>query len=281
MQGQNVVGAGKRLLQLRRPKRVFIVRHGQSLGNVDESAYVRIPDWCIPLTDKGVGQAQRAGEAIRRVIGDEPIYTYVSPYRRCRETLAHMFDGPLGENTLTGSVREEPRLIEQQFGNFQDLEEIQTAKRDRRRFGRFFYRFPNGESGLDVYNRVTSFIGTLHRDWQQEHFQRKDVNTILVTHGLAARLFIMRWFQYSVQEFEDSYNPPNCGVCCMHLRTSPCGSYSWYELDNSTLDLLRLPPPLAGSGPRDDGTGLAKESVPQLLQCNLPHGGGDYDQTVE
>ncbi len=28
---------------------------------------------------------------------------------------------------------------------------------------RFYYRFPEGEAGLDVYNRVTSFIGTLFR----------------------------------------------------------------------------------------------------------------------
>jgi hypothetical protein len=28
---------------------------------------------------------------------------------------------------------------------------------------RFYYRFPQGESGLDVYNRVTSLIGSLFR----------------------------------------------------------------------------------------------------------------------
>jgi hypothetical protein len=41
------------------------------------------------------------------------------------------------------------------------------AKKERNRFGRFFYRFPNGEAGLDVYNRITSFISTLFRDSQQ------------------------------------------------------------------------------------------------------------------
>lgn len=51
-----------------------------------------------------------------------------------------------------------------QFGNFQNIDEMRKAKAMRKDFGRFFYRFPNGESGLDVYNRVSSFISTVFRD---------------------------------------------------------------------------------------------------------------------
>ena len=40
-----------------RPKRIILLRHGQSLGNVDESAYVTTADWRIPLTDLGKDQA--------------------------------------------------------------------------------------------------------------------------------------------------------------------------------------------------------------------------------
>ena len=47
---------------------------------------------------------------------------------------------------------------------------MRAAKLERARFGRFFYRFPNGESGLDVFNRVTSFISTIARDG--EHVRR-------------------------------------------------------------------------------------------------------------
>lgn len=35
---------------------------------------------------------------------------------------------------------------------------------ERKAFGRFYYRFPNGEAGFDVYSRVTSFISTVLRD---------------------------------------------------------------------------------------------------------------------
>ena len=42
---------------------------------------------------------------------------------------------------------------------------MQDNKATRSDFGRFYYRFPEGgESGFDVYNRVSGFIGTLKRD---------------------------------------------------------------------------------------------------------------------
>lgn len=42
-------------------------------------------------------------------------------------------------NYIVG-VREEPRLTEQQFGNFQNLATIVNSKAERARFGRFYYR---------------------------------------------------------------------------------------------------------------------------------------------
>ena len=65
------------------------------------------------------------------------------------------FDGiksVLGPDNVRG-VQEEVQLREQDFGNFQNAEGKHTEKAERLRFGRFFYRFPNGESGADVYDR--------------------------------------------------------------------------------------------------------------------------------
>jgi len=53
-------------------------------------------------------------------------------------------------------VREEPRIREQDFGNFQNNNKMKAVKEVRQRFGRFFYRFPEGESAADVFDRVTS-----------------------------------------------------------------------------------------------------------------------------
>lgn len=54
------------------------------------------------------------------------------------QTLAGMVEA-FDTNYIVG-VREEPRLTEQQFGNFQNLATIVESKAERARFGRFYYR---------------------------------------------------------------------------------------------------------------------------------------------
>ncbi len=115
-------------------------------------------------------------------------------------------------------MRSYTNSVEQQFGNFQTLSILEN-KATRSDYGRFFYRFPDGgESGFDVYNRVSGFIGTMQRDsyhvlerWSKNCPKSLDegMTICIVTHGLALRLFLMRWFQYTVHEFERSYNPKN------------------------------------------------------------------------
>ena len=67
---------------------------------------------------------------------------------------------------------------------------------------------------MDVYSRVSSFIGTLFREFGKLD-DVENSNVIIITHGLTLRLFLMRWFQYSVEEFESSRNPDNCRIVVM------------------------------------------------------------------
>lgn len=39
-----------------------------------------------------------------------------------------------------------------------------------------------------------------------------DGSLVLVTHGLALRIFLMRWFHWTVEQFLQVYNPPNAEV---------------------------------------------------------------------
>ena len=149
------------------PKRIIIMRHGESKGNLDNSTYSTTPDHQIPLTDVGLGQAQDAGARLRHLISTTSstnswrVYFYVSPYARTRSTLREL-GRSFTKKRIIG-VREECRIREQDFGNFQVEERMRAIKRTRERFGRFFYRFPEGESAADVYDRVssTSFLFTL------------------------------------------------------------------------------------------------------------------------
>ena len=136
------------------------------------------------------------------------------------------------------SCLEEPRISEQQLGNFQNVQEILDAKAERSKFGRFYFRFPTGEAGLDVYNRVSSFIPTFVRDCTQYDIAGHDLdnlNIVIITHGLALRFFLMRWFQWSVHDFEQSQNPKNCELIIMN-KIKDSDGHAWMECEYSSCE---------------------------------------------
>lgn len=137
------------------PERIVLVRHAQSEGNIDNVAYTYIPDPQIPLTSTGKVQAEQAGKKILEIArpsGDShKLFFYTSPYRRSIETYTAI--AGVVPRSMHAGVQEEVQLREQDFGNFQNAAEKAQEKSERLRFGRFFYRFPNGESGADVYDR--------------------------------------------------------------------------------------------------------------------------------
>ncbi|WOL18974.1 hypothetical protein Cni_G27771 [Canna indica] len=227
-----------------RPRRIILVRHGQSEGNVDESAYTRVPDPKIGLTPKGWRDAEVCGLRIRDLVaGDDgaddwKVYFYVSPYCRTLETLRGL--GKAFDRSRIAGVREEPRLREQDFGNFQDREKMRIEKEIRRRYGRFFYRFPNGESAADVYDRITGFRETLKADIDIGRFQppgerSPNMNLVIVSHGLTLRVFLMRWYKWTVEQFEGLSNFDNGGMLVM--QTGSGGRYSL--LVHHTVEELR------------------------------------------
>jgi broad specificity phosphatase PhoE len=46
-------------------KHIYLIRHGQSQGDVDQAIYRETPDHAIGLSDLGVEQARAAGVALR------------------------------------------------------------------------------------------------------------------------------------------------------------------------------------------------------------------------
>lgn len=193
-----------------KPERIFIIRHGQSIGNVNKSVYRTIPDYALELTDLGKQQATDAGLRIQKIIGDSPIQFYVSPFWRTRQTYLGIRKAFLGN---VCKFYEDPRLREQEWGNRVDEDGLsrfnEKIEEYRDSYGHFYYRFRDGgESCADVFDRVSDFMGTLFRDFEKKNYPR---NVVIVTHGMTMRLFLMRWFHCSVEEFESWGNPLNCG----------------------------------------------------------------------
>ncbi|MBA0668019.1 hypothetical protein Goklo_001003 [Gossypium klotzschianum] len=109
---------------------------------------------------------------------------------------------------------------------------MKATKETREKFGRFFYRFPEGESAADVFDRVSTvyFTGFLESLWRDIDLNRlnndpsQDLNLIIISHGLASRVFLMKWFKWTVEQFERLYNPGNCEIRVMELGRG--GEYS-------------------------------------------------------
>ncbi|KAH6806370.1 hypothetical protein C2S51_031201 [Perilla frutescens var. frutescens] len=212
------------------PRRIILVRHGESEVNEDEAVLEYVPNYKIKLIKKGIHNARTTGRKIREIVSengeldDFKVLFYVSPSSRTRETMEEMIcRGETFEKSKIVGVREECRLREQHFGNFQDVEERKKIKRSRNRYGKFFYRVPDGESSADVYDRVSTFLEGLWRDMESNKFSN-EMNLIVVSHGLTILLFLMKWFNWTVDEFEDLANPTNCEYRVLEL--GPDGEYS-------------------------------------------------------
>jgi broad specificity phosphatase PhoE len=177
--------------------RLVLVRHAECLGNVDKSAYTRVPDHALPLTARGEEQARAAGPRLRELLGPAPYGVVVSPYRRTLDSLRLFGLDP-------AFTVQEPRLREQDWGNLQDDAGQRRQEAERNAYGHFFYRLAHGESGADVDDRIAAFLAELDR-------RPPGVGALLlVTHGLTMRLLARRALDWSVDLFEALSNPDCC-----------------------------------------------------------------------
>jgi len=197
-----------------KPKRIYLIRHGESESNVNKGLTKTFPNWKIDLTEKGKKQAKEAAQKIYDEVcgkyGEDKIKIYCSPWYRCRQTAE-----PIRKLFKNAEYREDPRIREQEWGNFDKDNLVKKIDEERDNYGTFFYRMPSGESGADVYDRVSIFLESLHRDFEKKDYPK---SIVIVSHGLTSRLFLMRWFHWSVEEYEKLANPKNCEIIKMELN---------------------------------------------------------------
>jgi len=147
--------------------RLWLVRHGESEGNVAASAAERagaavidlaVRDADVELSSVGREQAH-ALHTWWETSGPTIDECWVSPYRRARATLALA----IGADAVPVVVDE--RLRDRELGILdlltpRGVEELHPGEAARRRhLGKYFYRPPGGESWADVALRLRSFLG--------------------------------------------------------------------------------------------------------------------------
>ena len=205
----------------RQPRKIICIRHGEAQHNPEGAALLqednpnRKPDNLSELTPRGREQARAAGHRLCRLLGGAgTVSAVVSPFERTQQTL-YALQQNLGDVRVR-CVHVDPRVREQEFGNFQVAEDMPRHKQTANEVGRFYYRRPTGESGADVYDRAASFWDSLlsgafnMQDLCRRRRAGPDDALLVVTHGRTMRLLLMRYFNWAPQTFDAVYNPGNC-----------------------------------------------------------------------
>jgi broad specificity phosphatase PhoE len=158
------------------PERLWIVRHGESAGNVardlaDASGLGRIDidtrDVDVPLSELGEAQSCALGHWFKILPEHErPDVVLTSPYLRARRT-ADIVRECGGFSPEAHRPTPDERLREKEFGILDRLTRHGIAEfhpdqaEFRRLLGKFYHRPPGGESWCDVILRLRSALDTL------------------------------------------------------------------------------------------------------------------------
>lgn len=231
----------------RLPPLVVLVRHGESQGNADHTLYRTKPDNLIEVTELGTEQAEAAGRRIRGIVGSRRAHLFVSPFQRTLQTarsIERAFDA--GQIVRTSI---DPRIREQEFGNLQEpgphRRDHALLRQEQQIVGRFWsvfaphtgrnlstaplhapcalsrYRFPTGESGADVYDRVrTWWESAVLRVNQLPSSDTGCEAVVVVTHGLTMRLILMQLYGWSPKTFHTATPAPP-----RRLPTTRCSAF--------------------------------------------------------
>jgi probable phosphoglycerate mutase len=157
------------------PDRLWIVRHGESAGNVArDSAHaanaarieIASRDVDVPLSDLGRQQARSLGHWFAAMPeADRPDVILTSPYRRASETARGVIAAG-GVHAGVPLIADE-RLREKEFGALDRLTKLGIEQHfpmeaeARKLLGKFYYRPPAGESWCDVILRLRSVLDTI------------------------------------------------------------------------------------------------------------------------
>ena len=179
------------------PSTLWLVRHGESAGNVARDLAeadglhmidIATRDMDVPLSDLGAHQARALGDYLARLPESErPRHTIVSPYVRAEQTALLALESS-GCEPDSIRLHLDERLREREFGILDRLTRAGITERHpeqaaaRAFLGKFFHRPPGGESWADVALRLRSFLDTLGREYGGER-------VMIVSHQVVIMVF--------------------------------------------------------------------------------------------
>ena len=186
---------------------IKLIRHDTSTLNTGELSPEEVVERSVPLSALAT-KAHAVGENL----GADYLrgaLLYQSPYLRTRQTMARILEGA---GIKPGEVRifEDPRLCEVDHG----YSRVDAQREMQALHGSFYYRFKDGESPNDCFNRLCTFLDSMNR--QVKRMKRdtppRKPNVVIVSHGLTITCFVMRFLHLTVEQFESMNDPDNCDV---------------------------------------------------------------------
>lgn len=205
------------------PDVLWIVRHGESAGNVARDAAeaaglalidIQTRDVDVPLSPLGEQQASALGKWFRQLPPEaQPTVVLTSPYVRARETARLALEtAGIGRDEVTFTTDE--RLREKEFGILDRLtrfgiqEKYPELAEARSALGKFYFRPPGGESWCDVVLRLRSVIDTITRDHRGER-------VLIVSHQVVVNCFrylLERMSEEQILAIDREKEIANCSV---------------------------------------------------------------------
>lgn len=203
--------------------KIYLVRHGQSEGNVNKAKYFEKLDCDIELTEKGKDDAIDASNSIMDMMYHfdtieshprlNPLYyfnCYYSTYTRARQTAHIMHDNMTKDSNYRFNKFEETPLIrEREWGGLRDIVEMGRKTEDH---FNFHYRPTGGESFADCYQRAVLFHQHLLTTSKYD-------DNIIVAHGEFNKMYMMYLLGWSVEESNRYKNPKNGEVFLIDTDT--------------------------------------------------------------
>ena len=205
------------------PQILWIVRHGQSAGNVQRDAAeaallpqieIATRDVDTPLSDLGRQQSSALGRWFAQMPASErPNIVLTSPAIRARETArlvlqsAHLDEGEI-------VYQSDERLREKEFGILDRLTRFGIAQKypelaeQRIHVGKFYFRPPGGESWCDVILRLRSVLDTFSREYREDR-------VLVVAHQVVVSCFrylLERLDERQILDIDRAADVPNCSV---------------------------------------------------------------------
>ena len=206
------------------PDRLWIVRHGESAGNIARDAAYASGQAVIDIAERDVDVPLSAlGQHQSRALGgwfgaqpeaERPTIVLTSTYLRARQTADAI-------RTAGGVAHDAPtvideRLREKEFGVLDRLTKRGIEERFpdqaalRARIGKFYFRPPGGESWCDVILRLRSVLDTVSL-----HYSHAGSRVLVVGHQvivLCLRYLIEELTEDEILAIDRSGEVANCGV---------------------------------------------------------------------